>query len=184
MNGSDEPSDDDGEAEETRGPSRTQARREATAVRALGLRLVGLRPAELERIALEPELREAIEACRQLSKGALVRQKRLIGKLLRSSDHAAILAALERASSGRRDGYGPAEHAAETWRQRLFEGGDAELQAFVAQYPTADRPHLRQLLRNATRVPESPKARRAARDLLQAIAEARSAAVAEADRCE
>lgn len=176
MTSGDEPTADgrDGREEPGEPRSRSAARREAVAVTDLAVRLTRLRPFELARIALEPELREAVELCPALRRGALVRQKRRIAKLLRESDVAAIASELERAS-GSADGAGLAERRDLAWRSRLLEEGDSALQEFVVAYPAADRAQLRQLIRNAGRAPESPSAKRAPRDLLRAITSARRA---------
>ena len=40
-------------------------------------------------------------------------------------------------------------HRAETWRDRLLEGGDTALADLLAEHPDADRQQLRTLIRNA-----------------------------------
>ena len=40
-------------------------------------------------------------------------------------------------------------HKVETWRARLLEDGDVALGELLTEHPTADRQHLRQLVRNA-----------------------------------
>ncbi len=65
------------------GPSRSQKRREASAVSDLALHLVNLPKARLAALGLEEELRDAIELCARLNKGARARQLRLVAKLLR-----------------------------------------------------------------------------------------------------
>jgi ribosome-associated protein len=78
------------EEPEDQRPSRSQRTREVKAVNQLGLKLVALSQLKLDRIELPDDLRDAIEKCRALTKGARVRQKRLVCKMLRSEDHEAI----------------------------------------------------------------------------------------------
>ena len=80
-------------------PSRSQLRREAEAVTALGAELVRLRPEALQHLPLDEDLVAAIETCRSLQKSARNRQVKRIGKLLRARDHEAIRAALRGARS-------------------------------------------------------------------------------------
>jgi ribosome-associated protein len=44
-----------------------------------------------------------------------------------------------------------------TWRDRLVSGGDEALDAFMTEFPAADRQRLRQLARNARKAPESAR---------------------------
>ncbi len=65
------------------GPSRSQKRREASAISDLALHLVQLPKTRLATLGLEEDLRDAVELCARLSKGARARQLRLVAKLLR-----------------------------------------------------------------------------------------------------
>jgi ribosome-associated protein len=130
-------------------PSKSARKREAAAILKLGERLATLSPAELSRVPMDPEVREAVQETRGIrSNHARRRQLRLVAKHLRASDAEAVRAALER-----RD----AEHAAavrslpvvEKWRDRLTEGDDGVLGEFLSLHPAADRQQLRQLVRGA-----------------------------------
>lgn len=66
------------------GPSRSQVRREASAVSDLALHLVKLPKPRLAALGLDEELESAVELCARLSKGARARQLRLVAKLLRA----------------------------------------------------------------------------------------------------
>jgi ribosome-associated protein len=156
--------------EEERGPSRSQQRRDAAAVTELGKQLVEMSRAELDRLGLSEELRDAIKLCQGLKLRARNRQKRLIGQLLRADDHEGIRARLDVLHAPRREDVAR-EHAAEAWRSRLLEEGDAALQALVEAHPEADRQQLRALARTARQDPEAARTKRARRDLLRAIRE-------------
>lgn len=150
------------------GPSRSQVRREASAVSALALSLVKLPKARLASFPLDEETREAIELCMRLSKGARARQLRLVAKLLRDLTPEA-LGALSRLVSEQQSGSSSDDRLAEGWRRRLLGEGDAALAELVAEFPHADRQHLRQLVRGAKKDPPDARSAKAARELLRAI---------------
>lgn len=70
-----------------RPPSKSQRKREATALQDLGEQLVKLTSAQLKRIPLSEELLAAIKATQAMSqRGARKRQLQFIGKLMRQLD--------------------------------------------------------------------------------------------------
>ncbi|MBL8254263.1 MAG: DUF615 domain-containing protein [Candidatus Competibacter sp.] len=70
-----------------RPPSKSQRKREATALQDLGEQLVELTSAQLKRIPLPEELLAAIKATQAMSqRGARKRQLQFIGKLMRQLD--------------------------------------------------------------------------------------------------
>jgi ribosome-associated protein len=148
------PGDDytDAAPQETpRGPSKSQRKREATALQAMGAKLVDLSPHQLDKISLPSELREAIRFAQNLSqRGARKRQLQYIGKLMRQVDSAAIRAALNTLTSSsalaKRQ-----HHYLEALCAALIANDEASLEHFLARHPSADRQHLRQLMRNAAR---------------------------------
>ncbi len=76
-------------------PSKSQRKREALALQALGETLVGLKPPQLGKLPLPDELREAVLAARQMpQRGARKRQLQYIGRLMREIDPEPIRAAL------------------------------------------------------------------------------------------
>jgi len=76
-------------------PSRSARKRNAEALQKLGERLVALKPAQLQRFALPPELLDALlEAQRLRSRAALARQRQYIGRLMRTIDPVPIEALL------------------------------------------------------------------------------------------
>ena len=80
-------------------PSRTQIKREALAITAMGEQLTRLSPNALARLELDEDLVEAVQVCARLKRSARNRQIKRIGKILRSLDHASIREALERSGS-------------------------------------------------------------------------------------
>jgi ribosome-associated protein len=76
-------------------PSRSARKRVAEALQKLGVRLVGLRAAELKALALPEELLAAIhEAQRLRARPAIARQHQYIGRLMRDIDPEPIERAL------------------------------------------------------------------------------------------
>lgn len=64
--------------------SRSERKRRAEALQKMGVRLTELRPAQLQALALPPDLIAAIEEARRLrSRVALARQRQYIGRLMR-----------------------------------------------------------------------------------------------------
>lgn len=151
------------------GPSRSQVRREASAVSDVALRLTRLPKARLAQLPLDEQLREAVDLADRLTKSAHARHLRLIAKLLRDLPDE-TRAEIERLTSPHyRPGPTPEERMAERWRTRLLAEGDTALNELVAEVPAADRQHLRQLLRQAGAEPPTDRSKRAARELLRAI---------------
>ncbi len=145
------------------GPSKSQLKREATALQVLGKRLVNLKSAQLDKISLPTDLHEAVIAAQGMNRhGARKRQLQYIGKLMRHIDAAPIQAALEAIDSGgiaaKRQ-----HHHLENLCAALVAGDEASLTGLLERHPDADRQHLRQLMRNASREAERgkpPKSRR------------------------
>jgi ribosome-associated protein len=81
------------------GPSRSQKRRDASAVSDLALHLVQLPNKRVAALGLDEELRDAIEVCARLNKGARARQLRLVAKLLRGLPLEELTALAERAEA-------------------------------------------------------------------------------------
>jgi len=152
-------------------PSKSQRKREAQALTALGRRIAELSAGDYATLPLDGTLREAFDEVRGMrSHAARKRQQQYIGKLLRHGDAErleAALAAIE--NRGREDA--ARHHRVERWRDRLLAEGDAALGDLLAEYPQADRNHLRRLLRTARREADTDKPPRAARELFRALRE-------------
>jgi len=86
-----EPADDDLDER----PSRSARKRAAENLQKLGVRLVGLRDAELQALVLPEELLAAIHEARRLrARPAIARQRQYIGRLMREVDPEPIERAL------------------------------------------------------------------------------------------
>jgi len=132
--------------------------------------LIGLAPRQLETLDfdLDPELRAAIAGCAELRKGARIREQRRIATALRRVDARGLRDRLDEIARGDRAQI-DRDKELERWRERLLEGGDAELSKFVQAYPNADRQQLRQLIRTAGPPRTKGRAVAAYRKLLREI---------------
>ncbi|MFP4296012.1 MAG: ribosome biogenesis factor YjgA [Halothiobacillaceae bacterium] len=137
------------EEHEDSGPSKSERKRQATALQDLGERLVELSREQLDALPIGDALRQAILLAQTIrAHGGRRRQLQYIGKLMRGEDADAIRAALERL-----DPASPRavriQHLAESWRERLLAEGDEALAALVAEHPGLEVQPLRQTIRQA-----------------------------------
>lgn len=138
-----------GEAASER-PSKSQRKRDMTALQDLGESLLRLTSAELARIDLPEELRQAITgSARITSHEARRRHLQYIGKLMRQVDADEVRAAIGRATGESRAAVA-LMHLAERWRDRLLADDEA-LTAFMSERPGADVQWLRAAIRAARR---------------------------------
>jgi ribosome-associated protein len=153
--------------------NKTRVKREIDALVDLGKSIAALSNDQLEGMPLSESFRQAINEARRLSKGgALKRQFKYIGKLLREMGEEVdeLFQALDRQLD--KDRAATARlHLHEQWRDRLVLEGDAALSEFLECFPQADRQHLRQLQRKASQELERQKSPVAARKIFQYIKE-------------
>lgn len=136
--------------------SKSQRKREALALQALGESLVGLGGNDLARIPLWPDLEAAVGGARGLQRGARRRQIRFIARLLREGDPDPIARALDTVRRpGRREA---ARHRRiERLRDALAQG-EATPDVLRAALPGPDFQQLRRLASAARREGESEAA--------------------------
>ncbi len=152
--------------------SRSQNRRAALDVLALGEKLVSLPPAQLARLPVPEDLLPHIaEAKRITAHIAHKRQLAFLAKHMRREDDA-VLDALRDAldansETSRREV--ATMHRVEDWRERLLKDGDQALGALLDEYPHADRQQLRTLVRNAQAEKAKNKPPRAYREIFQVL---------------
>ncbi len=162
--------DDEHETDgEEYGPSKSQRKRDASALQDLGVRLCELPATELDVLPLPEKLRDAIDLAKRItSHGALFRQRQFIGKLMRHIDVEPIVVALN-AKTERQAEAARHFHRLEQWRDRLLAEGDAALDAFLARYPAADGGALRTLVRQASAERAEGTEKAAQRALFKAV---------------
>ena len=129
--------------------SKTQKKKEALSLQALGERLVTLSAERLRNIELPSDMFNAVTLAKKLRKhGARLRQMQYIGTLMRKYDPQPVQEALQRMEQGNRDQ--SAEHRKiETWRDELIAGNDLLIEKFALQFPLADRRQLTSLVQKA-----------------------------------
>jgi ribosome-associated protein len=131
--------------------SKTQVKQEMHELQALGKQLTELSKAQLAEVPIDEDMREAIDTLGRIkSNEARRRQMQYIGKLMRSADHEAIEAVLNKFKE-RDQQHLRFDKMAEDWRRRLLEEGNSAQGAFFDQYPQIDHQHLRQLVRDSLR---------------------------------
>ena len=164
----------DQETGEYLGESRSQNRRDALEVLALGEKLVELTPAQLARLPIPEGLLEHIEYTKRItSHGARKRQLAFLAKQMRREEDEtleAIRDALDANSETSRREVA-IMHRIERWRERLLAEGDVALGELLDEYPQADRQALRTLVRNALAEKAKNKPPRAFREIYQVLRE-------------
>jgi len=158
------------EDDETELPkSKSQLKREMTALQDLGKAIVELSPGDLAKIPLPDTLAAAVAEARSInSHGALRRQMQYIGRLMRNVDPEPIQQALDAIRlTGQQST--AAFHAVEQWRDRMVGEGQPALDEFIGQHPQADRQQLRQLMLNAQREAKQNKPPKSSRSLFRLL---------------
>ena len=158
------------ETEEIEEKSKSQIKRELLALQKLGRELVDLPDKALQKLLLSDRTRAAVVHARQLKMGALARQLKHIGKLMRDENVDAIQQALTVHRQPHEEEV-KALHAIETRRDALLAGNDEQIGQLCQQFPNIDRQHLRQLVRNALKEQSLNKPPKAARALFQYLKE-------------
>lgn len=158
-------------SEEDSKKSKSQLKREMTALQELGETLVKLSDRDLQRVPVDEDLKTEILKARLIrQREGRRRQLQYIGKLMRAIDCTPIEAALQQMAAGNR-----AEarqfHALEDLRDELIANTDGALESAMHTYPHADRQHLRQLVRNAQHEQAADKPPTSARKLFRYLRE-------------
>ncbi len=148
--------------------SKTQIKREVEALQKIGAKLIGQKADVLAKLPLGDELRAALkESSRIKQNEAKRRHLQYIGKLMRGADIEQIQRLIDRQEAGTK-AHAQHFHKLESWRDKLIKD-DSQIQAFCAEYPNADRQHLRQLTRNTRREAELEKPPASLRKLFKYI---------------
>lgn len=151
--------------------SKSQVKRDMIALQNLGEKLVGMSDRQLAKIPLEENLLNAIHEARKMpQREARRRQLQYIGKLMRTADHEAIQAAVDRLQDIS-DQHIHRQHMIERYRDQLIAGDKQALQLLIGQYPAIDVQHLRHLIRAAQQELENDQPAAGARKLFRYIRE-------------
>ena len=147
--------------------SKSQLKRESTALQDMGEELVKLTPNQLAKIPMDENLRGEIIKAQGMKKfGSLKRQYQYIGRLMRTTETEAIAQALDQMKTHNVED-AQRFHRLEKLRDLLITNGDDAINQIVDLYPTADRQHLRQLIRQIQKETEQKKPPSASRKLFR-----------------
>ena len=152
-------------------PSKSQLKRESTALQKLGQDLIDEPRDRVKRVPMPEDVREAILEC-QLIKDHEGRRRQLqyVGKKMRTLDEAEIALIQKTIDSwrGLSKSDTAAMHALERRRDKLLVD-DQALTDLLAQHPQLDAQELRTLIRNARKEQAEHKPPRAYRELFQIL---------------
>lgn len=139
--------DTDFEDEEDLGSSKSELKRQMTALQAIGESLLKLSEKELAKIpALDERLVRALAETRRItSNNARRRHMQYIGKLMRDIDAEPIIAALD-GMRAQKQQVNDEFHALEALRDEVLEAGPQGVELVMARWDFADRQQLRQLV--------------------------------------
>jgi ribosome-associated protein len=151
--------------------SKSERKRQAHRLQALGRRLTELKPADLDALGLQDELRRAIGDYQRFpSYEARRRQLQFIGRLMRDVDSEPLLQALDTLhgqSAQARFEF----HQLERWRERLLDEPQA-LTEFLDTHPQVDAQQLRQHIADVHKSADEERQRTAARALFRFLRDA------------
>lgn len=161
-----------------RPPSRSQKKRDSSALQVLGCKLAELPDSALKRLDLAPRMQEAIREYKRLTKNeAKRRQLQFIGALMRETDTDPLARAVEDMEAGNRS-QAHEFHAVEALRAALLAGDESGLEEMVALAPEDERveirSRIRQLARNAKAEAEKNKPPRSSRTLFRLLRDLRA----------
>lgn len=152
-------------------PSKSQLKREMTALQKLGQELIDQPRDRIKRVPMPEDVKDAILEC-QLIKDHEGRRRQLqyVGKKMRTLDEEE-LAIIQRAMDswkGLSKADTSAMHALERHRERLLKD-DAALTLLLQQHPELDAQHLRTLIRNARKEQAENKPPKAYREIFRIL---------------
>ncbi|HWZ47412.1 MAG TPA: ribosome biogenesis factor YjgA [Herbaspirillum sp.] len=157
-------------------PSKSQLKREMTALQKLGEELVAEPRERVKRVPMPEDVRDAILECQQIKDHeGRRRQMQYVGKKMRTLDEDE-LAAIQRTLDSWR-GLSKADtaamHALERRRDKLLKDDNA-LPELLQQHPDLNIQHLRTLIRNARKEQAENKPPKAYREIFQILKELQS----------
>lgn len=129
--------------------SKSERKREITALQELGARLLELSNEQVREIAVPRELEEALLLARTLkSHGARRRHMQYIGVLMRKIDSEPIRTAINEIERGQKRKAREFRQI-EQIRDSLLEGSDAVFEEIASRFPDTDIQKIRQLVRSS-----------------------------------
>lgn len=152
-------------------PSKSQLKREMTALQELGEELVEQSRDRVKRVPMPEDVREVILECQKIkAHEGRRRQMQFVGKKMRTlkEDEIAAIRKVLDSWKGASKAETAAMHALERRREKLL-ADDQALTDLKAQYPEVDVQHLRGLIRNARKEQAENKPPKAYREIFQIL---------------
>lgn len=162
-------------------PSKSQLKREMTALQDLGAELVEQPKDRVMRVPMPEDVRDAILECQRIKDHeGRRRQMQFVGRKMRSleDDEVAAIRKTLDAWKGASKAETAALHALEKQREKLL-ADDGALTELLRQHPQAEVQHLRVLIRNARKEQAESKPPKAYRELFQELKRLQAAAAGE-----
>ena len=151
--------------------SKSQRKRDMHELKKLGVELLDFSDDALRQLMLPDVLLDALRTARKIhANGARKRQLQYIGKLMQDIDAEPVRQAIE-ARDRQHATHTREFHQLETLREQLITDGDSALPLVLAQFPHADRQHLRKLVRQARNEQQTRHPLRASRLLFRYLRE-------------
>ncbi|MDB0566131.1 ribosome-associated protein [Ralstonia solanacearum] len=154
--------------------SKSQRKREVTALQDLGAALEALPKDRLAKVPLPESLADALREARRItSHEGKRRQMQYIGKLMRAltDDDIEAIRRVMASFVGASKAETARLHAIERWRDRLI-ADDGAITEFIAAHPDTDVQALRTLVRNARKETQQNKPPKSSRELFQIVKQA------------
>jgi ribosome-associated protein len=152
-------------------PSKSQLKREMTALQKLGEDLVNEPAHRVKRVPMPEDVRDAILECQRIKDHeGRRRQLQYVGKKMRTLDEDEVAAIRRTVDSWRGESKAEtaAMHALERRREKLL-ADDGALTELKADFPEADIQHMRALIRNARKEHAENKPPKAYREIFQVL---------------
>lgn len=151
--------------------SKSERKREVTALQDLGERLLDLSQEQLNNIRISQELQDALILAKTLkSRGARRRQMQYIGVLMRRIDPEPIRLMIHEIDKGQKHKAREFQQL-ETMRNSLIDGDDTVFEQIIRLFPDADILRLRQLVRGARKEKKENKPSKQSRSLFRYLRE-------------
>ncbi len=154
-------------------PNKEKLKRDMKALHDLGRALVELAPSRFDDVTLSSRMYDAVFMAKKLKKAALQRQLRFISGIMSEEDVEKIQLQLRQIAIPQQQET-EAFHELEEWRDKLI-ADDNDLMNELVGTLNADRQHLRQLVRNASKEAEQNKPPKSSRLLFKYLKELQKA---------
>lgn len=154
-------------------PSKSQLKREMTALQKLGQELIDQPRDRVKRVPMPEDVRDAILECQKIKDHeGRRRQLQFVGKKMRTLDEAEVALIQKTIDSwkGASKSETAAMHALERRRDKLL-ANDTAVTELMAEHPEIDAQQLRTMIRNARKEQAENKPPKAYREIFQLLKE-------------